>query len=277
MLGSAFAQTYGPKGFAAWEAAALDIARSGEALWWPMKPVTYDEQGVRVTFQAAQDYFAIGEMRDILRLPLSPITAQRVANIQGFLLPTPKMVLAIHRAAGIRLEPIAMSPNKYASMTQFVNHQELLGSALGGMGGGFIRSGLKKDVVIGNIYKPGKVLIYGWMLPVVPTDKDGRPSMTAPWRIQPYSNIHSDAYLDYSHGIRFIGPQITIDGVAMETEKALTDPRYASLLSDEGPLKYPRYPTPGDPKPSNLISLLTPTVPSYQTYGLNLVREGKVS
>ncbi len=283
MKGSEFAASYGPQGARAWELAALDMAQNGGVVTWPMKPVTFTCAGQQVTTEVSSDYFAVGTPSDFLRLPLTPLTAQAIANLSGLLLPTPKLVLETWRAANVKLEPIpatklSAGKNLYANMSQFVEHNARVNAQLEGTPNGALRSGHKKDVVIGNIYKPGKVLIYGWMKPDAPlSGKDTFPSATAPWRIQPYSNIHGESYFDYSHGIRFVGPQVSIDGVLHDTEKVLTDSKLAHLLSDEGPLKAARLPAPGAPKPSFIASLFRRTFPGYAHYGLQALRNGEVT
>jgi hypothetical protein len=283
MKGSEFAMTFGPRGYAAWEAAALDAARAGGTISWPMKSVSYEQDGHRVSFEVASDYFAVGESSDFLRLPLTPVTAQKIANHLGFSLPTPKMVLETWRAAEVKLEPIPATKmsagrNLYSSMAQFAEHNALVNQQLAGTSGDALRSGHKKDVVVGNLYKSGKVLIYGWIHANAQAPaKDTAPMMTAPWRIQMYSNIHGESYFDYSHGIRFIGPTVTVDGQRYDTERAFTDAALAKLLSDEGPLKYPEYPGAGTRKPSALATFFTPNSPGYAAYGLHLVRNGHVT
>jgi hypothetical protein len=278
MKGSEFAAQFGPRGPSAWEGAALQLARDGQLVQWPWKPVSYNVDGHNVTVFVTSDYLAVGEPGDILRLPLTPTTAQRIANLQGLLLPTPKLVLETWRAADVKTAPQGIVPNKGADMTQFTQHNATLEGQLAGTVPDALRSGLKKDIVVGNLWKPGKVLIYGWMQQTAPmTGKDPAPKMTESWRVQPYSNVHGDFYFDYSHGARFVSSTMMVDGQQYDTEQVYTNPQLAYLVSDEGPVKMSRYPAPGDPKPSALATALVPTAPGYAPYGLYLVREGKVS
>ena len=99
-------------------------------------------------------------------------------------------------------------------------------------------SGQKKDVIISALYgpnhpngwKPGKEVIFGWYRP------DGS-------RIQPKSNIHGDFYVDYSHGIRAVAPNMEVDGQTFSTEDVLRSKELSGLLSDEGPITQVRYPS----------------------------------
>lgn len=193
-------------------------------------------QGV---FYAAQDYLALGEFPDFFRLPLTPISAQRIANQLGLLLPTSKMVDAIWKASGVRLTPEPLVPNKGANLAQFDQHSKAIDAQLVPRSAGFAQvatpnapyAGQKKDIILSNIWKPGKVVIYGWHKP------DGS-------HIQPKSNVHGDFYVDYSHGVRLISPTMLVDGVTRNVADVMKDPNLFSLLSDESaPLIRTSYPT----------------------------------
>lgn len=129
-----------------------------------------------------------------------------------------------------------MVPNKGANLAQYAEHSRVVDAQLRSAQGLHPSnatvpiSGHKKDVILSNIWKPGKVVIYGWYRP------DGT-------HIQPKSNIHGDFYVDYSHGIRLVAPTMIVDGQNMNVEDVLNSPTYAGVLSDEGHLVRTRYPT----------------------------------
>src|SRR5690349_3288160 len=58
-----------------------------------------------ITLFVAPDYLAVGSDDDWFHVPLQPLTAQRLADRLDCLLPTPRIVDAIHRSARIRLPP----------------------------------------------------------------------------------------------------------------------------------------------------------------------------
>jgi hypothetical protein len=99
-----------------------------------------------------------------------------------------------------------------------------------GAAAGALVAGGKKDVVITNrlLERRGRVAIYGWHHP------DGRP-------VQPLSIVHTDRYVDYSHGIRLVRRAMTVDGRAADLAEVLQDPVLWPLVSGEGPLKVIRY------------------------------------
>jgi hypothetical protein len=241
--GSEFLATYAKASQAEWEAAALRAAQAGTDVLWPMIPVTVTSPtGHSATYGVTSDYFAVGDPSDYLRLPLTPLTAQRIADTKGFLLSTPKMVTDTWKASSITLTPHPMVPNKGPNLSQYAEHSQIIDSQLPPNAGlTDLISGHKKDVVLSNLIRPGKVVIFGWY------QTNGTP-------IQPRTNVHGDFYADYSHGIRFVAPTMIVDGVQRNTADVLKDPVLSSLISDEGPLKIIRYPV--SPSSSSAIAAL---------------------
>jgi hypothetical protein len=277
MLGSEFVRLYANRGPAAWEAAALEMAKNKQHVAWPLVPVTFTDGRHTLIVHVASDYFAVGDpnANDVLRLPLTPLTAQKIADVFGMLLPTPKMVKAIHEQASTHLTVQPVQPNKYANLAQYAEHNDRIERELDAQPDpdaarqGLI-SGHKKDVVLGNQARANRVLIYGLMKPVVPPGVDAQPMMTAPWRVQPYSSVHGTDYVDDSHGIRFVAPEAELDGAPVSLEKVMTDPALAALVSDEGPLRKTRYDVPrGNSTPIPYI----PDAPRIVDQGLAWVQE----
>lgn len=190
-------------------------------------PVTL---GGRLVCQVLPDYLAVGDDTDFVRTPLTPMTAQKLADAFGCLLPTRHLVNAIYEQATLKLEPQPLTEAREASAT-FVQHQELVQAQLAtvrrlGTAHGELVAGHKKDVVLTNRLKekPGRVAIYGWH------KRDGRP-------IQPLTIVHRESYVDYSHGIRLVQRAARLDGKPCDLLAVLHDPALCELLSDEGPLE----------------------------------------
>ena len=60
--------------------------------------------------------------------------------------------------------------------------------------------------------------------------------------IQPVTNIHTDTYVDYSHGVRLVSERVVIDGTEYRYSDILEDSLLHTLLSnEEEPLKEVRY------------------------------------
>jgi hypothetical protein len=49
--------------------------------------------------------------------------------------------------------------------------------------------------------------------------------------------------VDYSHGIRVIGPTAIVNGQSLPTVELYQHPVFSKLVSNEGPVKVPRYPS----------------------------------
>lgn len=189
------------------------------------------------TYEVMPDYLAIGSDDDYCRIPMGPVTAQRIAGLFGATLPTSKLVDNIYLNSEIKLSPVAYKPvGDYNTLvTKFVEHSRVIDLQLDSVNynPGELISGIKKDVILSSkIYnsdKKHRVVIYGWHKP------DGKP-------IQPVSNVHLNTYVDYSHGIRLLNNEIIIDGKLMLIDSILKDPVLFKLLSDEErPLKQTSY------------------------------------
>lgn len=222
----------------------LVLADPSLVVVWGMTEVTVTGNGHTVSFFASDDYFAIGEPDDCLRIPLSGHGAQALADSLGCCLPTQKMVDATYRAATRKLAPVTggeigiviggqdqMSVRAATVHSHKIDQQLLAIAEKSGL-----VAGHKKDVVVSNRLLDsdphgvgGSVAIYGWhRLSGVP--------------IQPLSLFHEDAYSDYSHGIRLVGLECILDGQRVPIAQVLSDPKLAPLLNYDGVLRALRYP-----------------------------------
>lgn len=201
--------------------------------WATIKTTGTDANGKShtVVYYVMPDYLSVGSDKDFVRLDITPMTAQPVADMFDCTLPTAKMVDEIFKQAEVKLEPKPLTENRDA-VTTFVRHNGIIEEQRKGKRLGALFAGHKKDVVITNrIYeRPHRVAIYGWH------KLDGTP-------IQPLTTVHVDWYVDYSHGIRLVKRDCLLDGQPRDIRYILTDPVLAPLLSDEGPIAKPYYPT----------------------------------
>ncbi len=186
---------------------------------------------VNAWLDVISDYLAVGSDKDFVRVPLTPQTAQRIADCLGCVLPTRMLVDAIDREAEIQLEPRPLVEAR-ESVATFLQHQQIIQSQCAGRPRDALITGIKKDVVLSPrvFERPHRVAIYGWR------KLDGRP-------IQNLTVVHVDRYVDYSHGIRLVKNTMEIDGCPASISELLQDEVGCSLVSDEGPMKPPRYPS----------------------------------
>ena len=184
------------------------------------------------TIRVKPDYLCIGTDADFVRIPMNPLSAQRLADQGGCLLPTRKLALDIYHAPdGIPLaaDPLPpggqMTSNEWYRRSNDAIEGRRAGQALGSL---FV--GHKKDVLTSTSLDahPHQVIIFGFF------KADG-----TPW--QPLSWIHENTYVDYSHGIRLIHGQMLLDdGSTRAVADVLADPDLCGLVSDEGALANPR-------------------------------------
>jgi hypothetical protein len=178
----------------------------------------------RCAFEVMPDYLAVGSDDDFVRMPMTLASAKAVADAFGCTLPTRKMVDAVYQQADVKLAPKPLSVEREAMRT-FVEHNRIIQEQLAGKQLGLLVAGDKKDIVLTNRLKerPTKVAIYGWHT------LDGRP-------IQELYVGHAATYVDYSHGIRLVKRQVTVDGKPRDISDVLKDAELSNLLSDEGPI-----------------------------------------
>ena len=189
------------------------------------------------TFFAAPEYLAVGSDEDYFLVPMTPTTAQRVADQLGCTLPTRKMVNDIYTAADVKLAPLPIPPGPgMITVPVFAQHNTIVQTQrwaeLAVHPPGALVAGDKKDVVITArlANSPGKAAIYGW-------HKTNRVA------IQPLYLGHTNTWVDDSHGIRLVQQQMTVNGSAATVAEVLANPELAGLLSDEVVVANPRYPT----------------------------------
>jgi hypothetical protein len=185
---------------------------------------------VTASLQVIPDYLAVGSDADFVRMPTTPQTAQQIADRFGCILPTRKIVDAIDEQAELHLSPHPLTKDREAVAT-FLEHHRIIEQQRAEKPLSLLTIGIKKDIVLSpRIFeRPQRLAIYGWR------QLDGLP-------IQPLTIVHSNRYVDYSHGARLVLNEIEIDGKRMKITEVLADPNQCGLVSDEGPMNPPVYP-----------------------------------
>ncbi|MEO7308976.1 MAG: hypothetical protein ABIX01_01150 [Chitinophagaceae bacterium] len=176
---------------------------------------------IHATYYVSPDYVSIGTNEDWARLPLTPMSAQLLADSLHCFLPTRKMVNDIYNQATVKLEPMPMLAFRDSSITMLQHHLIIEGQRKCRTG---LIAGIKKDVVISDKItrneKKDRVAIYGW-------------HQLNGIAIQPLYTGHVNWYVDYSHGIRLVFRDIIVDGRKMDYVQVMKDPVLRKLLSDE--------------------------------------------
>ena len=192
---------------------------------------------ISINYYVLPDYFCIGSDEDYFYVPMTPILAQRVADLTKCSLATRRIVDKIYENAVIKLEPKPIPPTKaMTTVPVFIAHNQMIKTQLKDFDAQHknseLTAGHKKDIIISNkIYgeKSPRVVIYGWH------KLNGKP-------IQPVYNKHINTWADYSHGVRLVQQNVWINGKKMKIAKVLKDEKLSILLSDEGKIELPFYP-----------------------------------
>ncbi len=184
---------------------------------------------ITATYFVTPDYLSVGNNDDFARVPMTPMTAQQIADSLHCFLPTRKMVNDIYTQARVKLEPLPLFAFRDSAVTFYQHHLMIEGQRKNRHG---LIGGIKKDVVISskinNDAKPGRVAIYGWHKP------DAVP-------IQPLYTGHINWYVDYSHGIRLVSRTIIVNGKKYDYIDLLKDERLRKILCDEADCSFYRY------------------------------------
>ena len=189
------------------------------------------------TFFVAPDYLAIGSDTNYFFAPISPDTAQRIADNVDCVLPTPRMVDAIYTAAPVKLAPSPIPPSPaMTTVPVFVQHNKIIWEQRMALTNlyplGALVAGHKKDVVISQrlTVSTNNIAIYGW------ERTNGVP-------IQPLYLGHAWWWVDYSQCIRLVARTMFVNGKGKSVAEVLGDPKLCGLISDEGVVTNARYRT----------------------------------
>ena len=167
---------------------------------------------VKALLHAMPDYLAVGSDADFVRMPMTSQTAQRIADEFGCVLPTRKMVDAIDRQAELHLPPHALTENRETVATfrrAPQTHRTAAIRKAARPAHGRHQKGYRS--LTADLRAANRLAIYGWR------QLDGRP-------IQPLTIVHSNRYVDYSHGVRLVLNAIVLDGELLRVTDLLADP-----------------------------------------------------
>ena len=235
MSGTAFYKTVVSMGWKERDSVAANEILSGNIPAFLKKfvpvftSVTNGGRTHKAIIYVSADYLSVGNDDDFARIPLTPMTAQRIADSLHCFLPTKKIVDLIYEQSKIKLEPVPMFAYRDSSVTMWQHHLMIEGLRKQQKG---LIAGIKKDVIITDKLtthpRPDRVAIYGWH------KLDGK-------AIQPVHTKHVNFYVDYSHGIRLVYRKIKVDGKWMDYEDILKDAVLQQLLCDEATCNFTRY------------------------------------
>ena len=201
------------------------------------QPITITTANASITLLVMKDYLSIGSDDDYVRMPMQPLTAQKIADQFDCSLPTKKLVDIIWQNSTNKLNPLPWGEpydSSMMSMSRIPIHNDRINKQFSSSTiAKELTSGHKKDIVLTNRLSPNnpkqRVAIYGWIKP------DGIPIQG----LNPVS--HEVQYEDYSHGVRLVFNDVIVNGNLMRLQDVYQDINLAPLVSDEGILTFRKY------------------------------------
>jgi len=201
-------------------------------------PIVISSNNNTITYMVTSDYLSIGSDLDYVRMPMNPLTAQKIADKYDCSLPTKKMVMDIWTQSTNKLDAnkLTWGPPYDSSMMntdRIKIHNDKINVLMSKMDKTKLTAGHKKDVVLTNKISPNnpnkRVVIFGWI------KSDGTPIQGLNYW------SHEDTYADYSHGIRLIANDVMVNGKLMRIQDVFKDAILSNLLNDEGILTFLKY------------------------------------
>lgn len=252
MKGSEFVATLDAKATPAREAAILQAVR--DQLYRPIQWFGIQSKigSHSCILYVASDALAIGEEDDYVRVNVTHRTAQQIADVLGYALPTTKISDLAFMQASVVILPCTQKPDMWMAHTaRMVQHSNAVTSNIYGRVG--LVAPVGKDWVLTNklVGKPHLAANYGWHVNTAPFVGPGGAHV-----YQPLGLAHNLDHVDYSQVLRLVNRCVVVDGQDMLLEDVLTSDELSLLLSDEGTLKITRHPGVeqlGDGQPAPLV------------------------
>jgi hypothetical protein len=256
--------------------------------------VTTKAGAITGTVRVLPDYLAVGDDDDYVYVPLDPVSAQRVADAFGAVLPTARICHAIYKQADPKHQIVAVPRDYYldsklrktgkpgraqSSSAAYLEHSDTMQAkmAAAGIRLGELVAGYKKDVVIsqrlhgGPVSMPGKVPLnriafhgfyddHGFPREPCYENGKGRPDPSCP--VDCPAVAHDQRFSDYSQGVRLVHPMMVANGKSMKVADVLADPELSQLISCDGPIVPPRIPVlPGKTSAAKPTAVKPPAAP----------------
>jgi len=233
-------------------------------------PVTVSANGHQATFQLSADALKV----DGVRVCASALLQQRVADLLGAFLLTPKLFDQLWANRAVTLAPCTQ-PIAWTSAAM-VRHSACVDRALAAAGGvpdGGVVQTVGKTWALSNRLSPRVAMNVGWhvaqRIPGIPFDP--APTLPGEHMVQSPGTHHDPSWIDYSQICLFVGAECVVDGATSTFAEVAQSPELSALVSHEGPLRFLRQP--GSPRgmPIATAESVTPPVQSASLQGAGTV------
>ena len=194
-----------------------------------------------------------------VRIDVTADGAQRIADLLGTVLPTPRILQLIWEQATARIEPCTLPADLLmASSARMIEHSACVDQRIAGRKGLVANEGKHWVASTRTAGKEHLAANYGWFI------KGRRP-------IQPIGTRHDTAHTDYSQIMRLVKPELNVDGRELDIRHAARSPELWGLVTDEGPLLvWPTSPPDRAPSASRTPAAAAPPPAAVDPKGLRL-------
>ncbi len=232
----------------------IDAVQEGLDLDPEFMPVAVEWNGHKGSIFIGADVLRIGEPDDYVRVDLDAITAQTIADMKGWILPTTRICDVLWKSAQFKMDPclqpadpadrrkrgMPVCKDGTTSMSDtpaMLKHSMDIDLKRAGREGMFENGG--KHWVITNklTAQPDRAANYGYFSNSAPYVSASGIKM---W--QTLGLAHNLSHSDYSQTLRPVHQDMVVDGVTRKVAEVGADPDLWGLVSSEGPLKLSRYP-----------------------------------
>lgn len=248
------------------ESKIIECVHTGRAKYSFVK-ITSEHNGHTAEFQVFEDALKV----DGVRVNVTPVTQQQIADLLRCIMPTAKLYDLMWHHCAHKVSPF---PRSITSTTQaMIDHSQDIDEELSEMG---FPKGLKSTVgktwILDNGFgaKPNKACNHGWHFPKGTSYKgiggNANPSLLKSpetgmywYMIQARGWHHGLSHVDYSQVCVLVSRQCWLDGEERDIHDILSDPELAELANHDGVLRYLRQPNVTELEP--IVDLPVPPPP----------------
>jgi hypothetical protein len=194
-----------------------------------------------------------------VRLCCGVYTAQQLADVMGFMLPTAAIVRAIHRAADVKIHAQPKDPNPGGGVGPWLDHQDRIARAIGAQRPRLLSTRGKSYTLGAHVVaRPGHSPIYGWWSPsadpsgpageqvrMIQSPISGGGSVHGPHGGDQLAGLH---FFDYSHQVDAVHPIAWFQGREVELARIYREtPELVSHMGnrEDIPTRHPGVPFAG--------------------------------
>jgi hypothetical protein len=246
---------YEPDGLPVRDRLILDMLSAGEAPPYEWVQIVSSSPRGTLRLLVGADAVKIGDETDSIRVNLSQLAAQRLADRSDCLLLTPKLNDLRWESCGAKLTPSNIAPYPADKTEAMVQHSRMIDAKL--------PEGYPPNMLVGNVGKgavnstllwqppnPTHMAIYGWHVPKTDPLARTAATPTGGYVIQRESIKHLANFVDYSATVVYARRE-----AELATEEATRvvdladialDPEWCDLVSASGPviMRHPAIPCP---------------------------------